>query len=485
MAKKLLDLLDKAPGEAIEWHRQLLCRKAINPEHGGQGEEKKARWIEHWLRNNGLCEIKRIDSLDTRLPRGLRPNLLARYRPPRSTHMLWIITHMDTAASGPLEHWHGDPFSLRIDGDRLYGRGVEDNNQAIVSALLLLDAIKQLAPAHRPRLGLGLICVSAGLTDYTKGLDVILQKYPRVFHHDDLIVVPDYGNPQGALIEISEKRSMWLRIDVRGDAYHAGYENKANAFDAACHFISQLDPIRQRFAAADPHYTPSVSTITATHCETSCTGLNHVAAHFAFYLDIRLMPGCSIPALMASLQQLSASIAETAGVTFDFGCIEVSPDAAPTPQDASIIRHLSTMIETELGITPRMVGVGGVTMVSVIRALGLPVAVWSIQGGNKIKANESVSLSAQLAQTRILGRLLYLRKSQLSPMPGTSHTLEPRLTPAQAAVARLLGEGQSNKQLTTSLGISENTVRTHIKQIYRATGLHSREELRRLCQTWG
>ncbi|MFP9228018.1 M20 family metallo-hydrolase [Pectobacterium cacticida] len=477
---RLLNFITQREGEAINLHRELVCRPAINPEHGGEGEEVKARWIEEWLYDNALCRVQRMDALDVQANNKLRPNLVAHFLPAGAKHTLWIVTHLDVAAPGPLAHWVSDPFTLRIDGDRLYGRGVEDNNQGIVSALLLLDAMKQRDIT--PPMGIGVIFTSAGITDYTKGIGHILRKVPQLFRADDLIVVPDYGNENGSIIEIGEKRNAWVRIDVKGREYHAGFSEGANCFEAAARFIARLKPIRRRYACPDPFFFPPTSTITPTHAETNCTGLNHVPANFVFYLDIRLMPNCALEPVMADLQQLARHIEKQDGVLFTFSYVEITPDAPITPRHAPVIRLLSDAIEQELGVMPRLVGVGGVTMVSVIRSLGLPVAVWGIQQSRKNQINESISLKAQLAQTRIFARMLYASPQKRAKSSTDSLTAEktPHITPAEQAVAKLVGLGMNNEDIGEQLSVSVNTVRTHLKNLYRKTGARNRRELQRL-----
>jgi DNA-binding NarL/FixJ family response regulator len=44
-------------------------------------------------------------------------------------------------------------------------------------------------------------------------------------------------------------------------------------------------------------------------------------------------------------------------------------------------------------------------------------------------------------------------------------------------VARLIGHGSSNKEISTSLGISELTVKKHVGSILRRLGLHDRLQL--------
>ncbi|MCC8109777.1 MAG: LuxR C-terminal-related transcriptional regulator [Planctomycetes bacterium] len=56
------------------------------------------------------------------------------------------------------------------------------------------------------------------------------------------------------------------------------------------------------------------------------------------------------------------------------------------------------------------------------------------------------------------------------------------LTRRESAVAELLTLGLSNPEICATLFVSENTIRTHIKNIYRKTGAASREELKTLLR---
>jgi PAS domain S-box-containing protein len=63
-----------------------------------------------------------------------------------------------------------------------------------------------------------------------------------------------------------------------------------------------------------------------------------------------------------------------------------------------------------------------------------------------------------------------------APTPAASGNFE-ELSPRQEQVLRLLAQSKSNKQIGTSLGISERTVEAHRRQVMRRLGLHSLGEL--------
>jgi two-component system, NarL family, nitrate/nitrite response regulator NarL len=50
------------------------------------------------------------------------------------------------------------------------------------------------------------------------------------------------------------------------------------------------------------------------------------------------------------------------------------------------------------------------------------------------------------------------------------------LTPRENEILCLLAEGQSNKVIARNLGISDGTVKLHVKAILRKLGVHSRVE---------
>jgi PAS domain S-box-containing protein len=64
-----------------------------------------------------------------------------------------------------------------------------------------------------------------------------------------------------------------------------------------------------------------------------------------------------------------------------------------------------------------------------------------------------------------------------SPLEEEEHgEPHPHLTPRQAEVLRLLGQGRSTKQIAAELHLSPETVRNHVRHVFRALGVNSRLE---------
>lgn len=58
------------------------------------------------------------------------------------------------------------------------------------------------------------------------------------------------------------------------------------------------------------------------------------------------------------------------------------------------------------------------------------------------------------------------------PVPQTSD--KPQLTPRQLEILQLLAEGLPNKSISRQLGVSEDTVKTHLKTLFQELTVHTR-----------
>lgn len=56
------------------------------------------------------------------------------------------------------------------------------------------------------------------------------------------------------------------------------------------------------------------------------------------------------------------------------------------------------------------------------------------------------------------------------------------LTERETDVVDIFARGRSVESIGRQLGVSENTVKTHLRNVYRKTSVHSREELLNLIE---
>ncbi|MFT4301096.1 MAG: M20 family metallo-hydrolase [Desulfovibrio sp.] len=403
----VLNFLSNQQSTVINIQRELVSRQAVGPEYGGEGEESKARWVENWLNARGI-PYERLDYPDERVPAKVRPNIVARYPSANATNgkTLWLLSHLDVSAPGPLHLWDGNPFALRIDGDVMYGRGVEDNNQAITASLLLLESLLQ--SNIQPPQQLGIVLTSGALTGYQAGVGHVMAKRPGMFSSNDQILVMDFGKEEGNLISLGEKGNIWLKVTVEGKSGHAGTPGKANnAFAAAAELAHGLQELQQKFPAQNSLFTPPHTTFTPTRTEDFSTGINHIPAKFVFYVDARVLPDYSFDEVQKAIRQLADKVEQSDGVQISIERIESTPPSRTTSDQADVIVALGRAIRNQLGKEPEHTGTSSVTMASTLRAAGLPVAVWGIQETMHNRPEEQARISAHINQAKVLANMLF------------------------------------------------------------------------------
>jgi DNA-binding CsgD family transcriptional regulator len=54
--------------------------------------------------------------------------------------------------------------------------------------------------------------------------------------------------------------------------------------------------------------------------------------------------------------------------------------------------------------------------------------------------------------------------------------MEPRFSPRQSEIVRLIASGYTDKEIAAVLQVSRRTVRTQLERLYTANGLHSRAQ---------
>jgi len=80
-------------------------------------------------------------------------------------------------------------------------------------------------------------------------------------------------------------------------------------------------------------------------------------------------------------------------------------------------------------------------------------------------------------QTVVANELtMVLAKAVRGDEPAKSESAMDQLTPREQEILCLLAEGQSNKVIARNLGISDGTVKLHVKAILRKLNVHSRVE---------
>lgn len=405
MLPYILEELQKRRERVIDLQRALTAIPAMGPENGGDGELRKIHRIEEELIRRGITDLQRINAPDDRVPDGIRPNLVARV-PGKTSRTLWILGHTDVVPPGEPALWTSDPWTLTVDGDTMIGRGVEDNQQALVSGLLLAEEL--VAARETPDLSLGLLCMADEETGNRYGLEYVLRVRPDLFRPDDVILVPDFGAPDGALVEVAEKAVLWLKVSVIGRQCHGSTPHKGvNAMVAGADLTLRLLDLHREFPAEDALFEPPVSTFTPTRHDANVPNVNTVPGTDVFYMDCRLLPCYTPDDVLAAARRIAREVEEHRGVQVDISPDHLLPTAPPTPVDSEVVVRLTEAIRNVYGVAARPVGVGGSTVACLLRQRGLPAAVWCRVLSNCHEPDERALISNTIGDAQVFAHLLY------------------------------------------------------------------------------
>ncbi len=384
---RVFHIIDGYRDEVIRLQSELTARVALGPANGGTGEHEKAGFLMKELQALEPDSLEEVRAPDRAAEGEYRPNLLALWKGREKATCVWVLSHMDVVPAGDLDLWEGDPFRLRVDNDRLFGRGVEDDQHGVVSSILAVKAIRETGIVFQHPVGLALVADEE--TGNRHGLGYLLAHRRERFSDRDLIVVPDAGNEDGTMIEVAEKSVLWLRFTVKGRPCHASTPQKGrNSLYGAARLIMALSDLERRFGAVDPLFHPPVSTFVPTKMEANVPNINTAPGRDVFHLDCRVLPQYPLDGPLQAAREIASDVAAELDLHVDVEAVHKEEAAPPTPPDAPVVRALERAIKRVTGRDGVPAGIGGGTVAALFRKAGLPAAVWMTAQDTAHQANE-------------------------------------------------------------------------------------------------
>ncbi len=397
--------IDDLERECLDFLVRICSIPALGPDNQGTGEMLKYKVIRDTVSALAPDRVFEVHAPDERVPEGVRPNLLAIFGGKDSARTLWILTHMDVVPPGEPSLWDHDPFQPHQEDGFLYGRGVEDNGQALAASIFALRAVKDI---NGPALNVGLAIVSDEENGSRYGLQYVLEQRPDLFGPHDLIVVPDAGNEDGDHIEIAEKHMVQARFRVRGIQGHASRPDVTrNSLRAAAHFIVELDEqLHGRFNEQDPFFSPPWSTFEPTRKDANVPNVNTIPGEDVFYFDCRVLPQVKLADVTAEMNAAGERIGKRFGVDVSLDeCLNFEAPK-PTPRDSPVVVELAQALQAVYGIQAGPVGSGGQTVAAFFRKKGLPAAVWGRILGLAHAPNERISIENLMGTAKVFARMM-------------------------------------------------------------------------------
>ncbi len=170
-----------------------------------------------------------------------RFNVLAKLAAPGAKKTIHFNAHYDVVpVSGTWRH--GSPFSGKVDGDWIYGRGTSDMKGSIASLLLALQALRATGTA--PRMNVEVSFTADEETDSVLGAGWLVEHAP---------IKPDYAIVMegGELNQVccGHNGTLWLEVTVHGRAAHGSTpECGINALEKMSALVLALGDYSRRLA---------------------------------------------------------------------------------------------------------------------------------------------------------------------------------------------------------------------------------------------
>lgn len=407
--ENVLNGLARRDQDVIELQSKLVSLKAIGTQNGGRGEWLKAAFLLDFFRSSKLVDVADIaiySATDSLADRGERPNIALRLPGQDNNRTLWVISHMDVTPPGDLALWHTDPFCLHVDGDLLFGRGVEDNHQGLVGSLLV--ALELLGQNTLPPISYGLMFVADEETGSRYGLIDVLDRHPEILGPNDLFLVPDFGTPDSKTVEVAEKGMLSLKITLTGKQCHAATPDEGlNSLVAAADFILQAQDLEQLFDKKNPIFSPPCSTFAPTKKEANVENINTIPGRDVFYVDCRVLPEYDLDEILRAFKEIGIKIQNKHKTTVNIEIVQNVPAARPTSPEHPLTLALIESIKDEYEVLAKPIGIGGRTVADILRARGFPAVVWGTWRPSAHQPNEYSSIRDTLKDAAVMARLLF------------------------------------------------------------------------------
>lgn len=389
--------------EIIELEKLLTGIPALGPENGGDGELEKAEALISWCRGKGLDNIEVLYAPDDRVSSGKRPNVIMTLPGVNSDNALWIMSHLDIVPPGDLDKWETDPYNATVRDGKIFGRGVEDNQQGLTSSVIACLAL--LREGIRPAMDVKLLFVADEELGSEMGIKYLLREH-TLFRGGDMILVPDGGDNLGSEIEIAEKSVLWLEFTLLGEQTHASRpEQGKNAFLAGSDLVMKCASLREMYPRENPLFNPPYSTFSPTKKEANVPNVNTIPGKDVFCLDSRILPSIPVDEVLEKINGFCREIESRYGVTVSYNVLQ-RVESRPTPENAEIVRRLSRAVSAVYGVEAKPIGIGGGTVAAFLRNEGFDTVVWARLDERAHNPNEYAKIDNIIGDAQVMLQLM-------------------------------------------------------------------------------
>lgn len=345
-------------------------------------EREVAEFLKEFLEDEGIDARLRMVEKD-------RPNVIASLKGSGGGKSLMLNGHTDTV---PPYEMDIPPFTPKVEGGKLYGRGSLDMKGGLGSMALTLVALDRAKIDLRGDLHLAAVI---GEEERSEGTEDIVLKGPKA----DMAIV---GEPTDLEIQPSHRGLEWLEIHFYGKAAHGGQADKGvNAISMASRFVNLLeaDLFPRLKAKGSPTMLPptvNVGVINGGQQPSS------VADHCVVKIDRRWTPEEDLQTVFKEIYDLFDALkksdpafkAELKRDTTGMKTMTHVPNYVPS--DHRLVKSLKDSVSRVLGEPPKITSFWGWTDAALITHFGKTPTVVFGPGGKGAHSRVEYVLTADL-----------------------------------------------------------------------------------------
>ncbi|WP_353641820.1 acetylornithine deacetylase [Mesorhizobium sp. WSM2239] len=297
---------------------EILARLIAFPSVVGTPNGAIVDWISNYCRAAG-ADVTVLPG-----PEGDRSNLFATIGPSEGRGYI-ISGHMDVVPAGEPE-WSSDPFVLRRDGDRLYGRGATDMKGFLACALAALPELAAMSLRHPIHLAFS-YDEEAGC----RGVPHLLAALPTLCEPPLGAII---GEPSRMRPVLAHKGKMATRLEVIGRSGHSSRPDLGlNAIQAMAGVITYAVGYGQSLADGplDGNFEPPYSSL-QVGVIAGGQAVNIIPDRCTADIEVRAVPGVSPSSL---LEPVKARLFALRDSGFEVAWHEMSAYPALAPVEES------------------------------------------------------------------------------------------------------------------------------------------------------
>jgi len=363
---------------------EVVAINSINPTiGGGPGEAGIANFICQHLKRLGFeTELHSVAAA--------RANVVAVARGKDRRRSLLLNGHIDTVGVEEMLA----PFTLRREGDRLYGRGAYDMKGGVAVMLALAEWFSNHAPAADVWL-----TFSADEEDRSLGTEQLVREWlPTVAPKPAAAV---FLEPTEEAIGVAHKGFSWFEIEVLGQAAHGS--RPAEGIDAILPLreaLCELDRIRSRLSEPPPDPRLGHASLHGGRIEGG-TALSVIPARALLQWERRTLPNEDPHDVDRELSRVAAAVQRLPGGHRVTGRKIFSRPPYQAPAEAEIIARLRHALPGA-----PLTGLSFWADSALMGLAGVPSVLFGPAGHGAHAVDEWVSLKSLIAVYEVLRKVV-------------------------------------------------------------------------------